>query len=295
MVNRLKKRWNIDSNIQFILILIVFSLTGMATLWVRKAIWPLLGLAPDTSFFIKVPLYILIIFPVYQILQLIIAFVFGQFRFFWEFEKKMFRRIGIMPGKKSLMTTGIVLLTLNVMAMNIEKEKATLAGGCFWCTEAVFLGLKGVESVTPGYSGGHIKNPAYREVTTGRTGHAESIQIIFDPEVVTFTEILEVFFMTHDPTTLNRQGADVGTHYRSAIFYHTEAQKEISEEVIRLFEKEKVYNDPIVTEVTAFTNFYEAEDYHKNYFARNSGEPYCQYVVAPKVAKFKKIFNDKMK
>jgi peptide-methionine (S)-S-oxide reductase len=295
MVNRLKKRWNIDSNIQFILILIVFSLTGMTTLWVRKAIWPLLGLAPDTSFFIKVPLYILIIFPVYQILQLIIAFVFGQFRFFWEFEKKMFRRIGIMPGKKSLMTTGIVLLTLNVMAMNIEKEKATLAGGCFWCTEAVFLGLKGVESVTPGYSGGHIKNPAYREVTTGRTGHAESIQIIFDPEVVTFTEILEVFFMTHDPTTLNRQGADVGTHYRSAIFYHTEAQKEISEEVIRLFEKEKVYNDPIVTEVTAFTNFYEAEDYHKNYFARNSGEPYCQYVVAPKVAKFKKIFKDKMK
>jgi peptide-methionine (S)-S-oxide reductase len=295
MVNRLKKRWNIDSNIQFILILIVFSLTGMTTLWVRKAIWPLLGLAPDTSFFIKVPLYILIIFPVYQILQLIIAFVFGQFRFFWEFEKKMFRRIGIMPGKKSLMTTGIVLLTLNVMAMNNEKEKATLAGGCFWCTEAVFLGLKGVESVTPGYSGGHIKNPAYREVTTGRTGHAESIQIIFDPEVVTFTEILEVFFMTHDPTTLNRQGADVGTHYRSAIFYHSEAQKKISEEVIRLFEKEKVYTDPIVTEVTAFSNFYEAEDYHKNYFARNSGEPYCQYVVAPKVAKFKKIFKDKMK
>lgn len=295
MVNRLKKRWNIDSNIQFILILIVFSLTGMATLWVRKAIWPLLGLAPDTSFFIKVPLYILIIFPVYQILQLIIAFVFGQFSFFWEFEKKMFRRIGIMPGKKSLMTTGIVLLTLNVMAMNIEKEKATLAGGCFWCTEAVFLGLKGVESVTPGYSGGHIKNPAYREVTTGRTGHAESIQIIFDPEVVTFTEILEVFFMTHDPTTLNRQGADVGTHYRSAIFYHSEEQKKISEEVIRLFEKEKVYNDPIVTEVTAFTNFYEAEDYHKNYFARNSGEPYCQYVVAPKVDKFRKIFKDKMK
>ncbi len=295
MVNRLKKRWNIDSNIQFILILIVFSLTGMATLWVRKAIWPLLGLAPDTSFFIKVPLYILIIFPVYQALQLIIAFIFGQFRFFWEFEKKMFRRIGIMPGKKSLMTTGIVLLTLNVMAMNVKKEKATLAGGCFWCTEAVFLGLKGVESVTPGYSGGHIKNPAYREVTTGRTGHAESIQIIFDPEVVTFTEILEVFFMTHDPTTLNRQGADVGTHYRSAIFYHSEEQKKISEEVIQLFEKEKVYDNPIVTEVTAFTNFYEAEDYHKNYFARNSGEPYCQYVVAPKVAKFKKIFKDKMK
>jgi len=295
MVNRLKKRWNIDSNIQFILILIVFSLTGMATLWVRKAIWPLLGLPPDTSFFIKVPLYILIIFPVYQALQLIIAFIFGQFRFFWEFEKKMFRRIGIMPGKKSLMTTGIVLLTLNVMAMNVKKEKATLAGGCFWCTEAVFLGLKGVESVTPGYSGGHIKNPAYREVTTGRTGHAESIQIIFDPGVVTFTEILEVFFMTHDPTTLNRQGADVGTHYRSAIFYHSNDQKMISEEVIQLFEKEKVYDNPIVTEVTAFTNFYEAEDYHRNYFARNSGEPYCQFVVAPKVEKFKKIFKDKMK
>ena len=295
MVDRLKRRWNIDSNLQFVLILTVFSLTGMSTLWVRKAIWPFLGLTPETSFFIKAPLYILIMFPAYQMLQLIIAFVFGQFRFFWEFEKKMFRRIGLLPARKTLLVQGMLLLTLNLMAMNPKTEKATLGGGCFWCTEAVFLGLKGVESVTPGYSGGHIKNPAYREVTTGRTGHAEVIQITFDPSVVSFAEILEVFFMTHDPTTLNRQGADIGTQYRSAIFFHTPEQKNIAEEVIVKLEKEKVYKDPIVTEVTAFSNFYEAEDYHKNYFARNPDQPYCQFVVAPKVEKFRKIFRDKMK
>jgi len=179
--------------------------------------------------------------------------------------------------------------------MNPKNEKVTLGGGCFWCTEAVFLGMKGVETVTPGYSGGHIKNPAYREVITGRTGHAEVIQITFYPEIVTFTEILEVFFMTHDPTTLNRQGADVGTQYRSAIFYHSDEQKKIAEKIIHLFEKEKVYDNPIVTEVTAYSNFYEAEDYHKNYFARNPDQPYCQFVVAPKVEKFRKIFKEKVK
>lgn len=295
MVRRLKKRWNIESNIQLILILIVFSITGMATLWVRKAIWPFLGMVPETSLWIKVPMYIIVIFPIYQILQLIIAFIFGQFTFFWQFEKKMFRRIGILPGKKALIASAITLLTVNSIAMNPKNEKVTLGGGCFWCTEAVFLGMKGVETVTPGYSGGHIKNPAYREVITGRTGHAEVIQITFYPEIVTFTEILEVFFMTHDPTTLNRQGADVGTQYRSAIFYHSDEQKKIAEKIIHLFEKEKVYDNPIVTEVTAYSNFYEAEDYHKNYFARNPDQPYCQFVVAPKVEKFRKIFKEKVK
>ncbi|MBW6535029.1 MAG: peptide-methionine (S)-S-oxide reductase MsrA [Mariniphaga sp.] len=178
---------------------------------------------------------------------------------------------------------------------NKKTEQATLGGGCFWCTEAVFLEMEGVEKVVPGYSGGHVKNPAYREVTTGRTGHAEVVQITFNPEITSFTEILEVFFMTHDPTTLNRQGNDVGTQYRSAIFYHNEEQKQIAEKVIALFEQEKVYNDPIVTEVTAFDAFYLAEDYHHNYFARNKNQPYCQFVVAPKVEKFRKIFKEKLK
>ena len=178
---------------------------------------------------------------------------------------------------------------------NKQTELATLGGGCFWCTEAVFLEMKGVIKVVPGYSGGHIKNPAYREVTTGRTGHAEVVQITFDPAVTSFSEILEVFFMTHDPTTLNRQGNDIGTQYRSAIFYHNEEQKNSAENIIALFEKEKVYDDPIVTEVTPFKNFYLAEDYHHNYFARNKNQPYCQFVVAPKVEKFKKIFGEKQK
>lgn len=179
--------------------------------------------------------------------------------------------------------------------MGKELEKATLGGGCFWCTEAVYKELRGVAGIKPGYSGGEIKNPSYKEVCTGRTGHAEVVQITFDPAEVSFSEILEVFFMTHDPTTLNRQGNDVGTQYRSAIFYHTEAQKQTAEKVIELFNQEKVYDDPIVTEVTAFKNFYEAEDYHFNYFERNKNQPYCQYVVAPKVEKFRKIFKDKLK
>ena len=176
-----------------------------------------------------------------------------------------------------------------------ELETATLGGGCFWCTEAVYKELKGVVDVKPGYSGGNIKNPSYEEVCTGATGHAEVVQITFDPEIVSFSDILEVFFMTHDPTTLNRQGNDVGTQYRSAIFYHSEAQKETTEKVIKLFEQEKVYNQPIVTEVTPFTNFYVAEDYHFNYFARNKNQPYCQYVIVPKIEKFRKIFKEKLK
>ncbi len=189
----------------------------------------------------------------------------------------------------------LTLLTFTNLTMGQKLETATLGGGCFWCTEAVYKELKGVKDIKPGYSGGHVKNPAYREVCNGTTGHAEVIQITFDPAVVSFSEILEVFFMTHDPTTLNRQGNDVGTQYRSAVFYHNDEQKQTAEKVIRLFGQEKVYDRPIVTEVTAFDKFYVAEDYHFNYFARNKNEPYCQYVVAPKVEKFKKIFKEKMK
>ena len=192
-------------------------------------------------------------------------------------------------------TVLLTLLTFTNLTMAQQLETATLAGGCFWCTEAVYKELKGVSDIKPGYSGGHVKNPSYREVCNGTTGHAEVIQLTFDPAVVSFSEILEVFFMTHDPTTLNRQGNDVGTQYRSAVFYHNEDQKQTAEKVIRLFEQEKVYDKPIVTEVTAFDKFYVAEDYHFNYFARNKNEPYCQYVVAPKVEKFKKIFKEKMK
>jgi len=196
------------------------------------------------------------------------------------------------------MKTKLIILILSVystgvMAQNFEK--ATLGGGCFWCTEAVYLQLNGVIDVKPGYSGGHIKNPSYKEVCTGRTGHAEVVQITYNPKEVSFSEILEVFFMTHDPTTLNRQGNDVGTQYRSAVFFHNEEQKTIAEKIVQEFENEKVYNDPIVTEITPFDKFYLAEDYHINYFERNKNQPYCQFVVAPKVEKFQKIFKDKLK
>lgn len=189
----------------------------------------------------------------------------------------------------------LVLLIFSIETMGKELEKATLGGGCFWCTEAVYLELKGVTDVKPGYSGGHVKNPSYKEVCAETTGHAEVVQITFDPEVVSFTEILEVFFVTHDPTSLNRQGNDVGTQYRSAIFYHSEKQKQIAEQIINNLEKEKVYNKRIVTELTPFDVFYVAEDYHINYFARNKNQPYCQFVVAPKVEKFRKVFKEKMK
>lgn len=179
--------------------------------------------------------------------------------------------------------------------MGKDLQKATLGGGCFWCTEAVYQNLKGVVEVVPGYSGGNIKNPAYREVCTGRTGHAEVVQITYDPEIVNYKEILEVFFMTHDPTTLNRQGNDAGTQYRSAIFYHDEKQKATAEEIIHHFENEKVYENSIVTEITPYETFYKAEDYHKNYFERNKNQPYCQFVIVPKMKKFRKIFNEKLK
>ena len=166
-----------------------------------------------------------------------------------------------------------------------DYETATFANGCFWCSEAVFKRLKGIKSVLPGYSGGQVKNPSYEQVCSGRTGHAESIQIEFDPKVISFEKILGIFWRTHDPTTLNRQGNDVGTQYRSAIFYHDLKQKEIAEVSKRELENEGVYKNPIVTEITPFTGFYVAEDYHKNYYDEHRDAPYCSYVIDPKVHK----------
>jgi peptide-methionine (S)-S-oxide reductase len=173
--------------------------------------------------------------------------------------------------------------------------KATFAGGCFWCTEAVYAELKGVKSVTSGYIGGSVPNPTYKDVCTGLTGHAEAIEIEYDPAVVPFEKLLEVFFATHDPTTLNRQGADVGTQYRSGIFYHDDEQKRIAGDVIAKLDAAKVFPGKIVTEVTKASVFYPAEDYHQDYFANNPFQPYCQAVAAPKVDKVRKVFKDLVK
>jgi peptide-methionine (S)-S-oxide reductase len=176
-----------------------------------------------------------------------------------------------------------------------EREIATLAGGCFWCLEAVFNETKGVQSVESGYMGGKVADPSYEDVCTGRTGHAEVVQIGFDPKAVSFHELLEVFFVIHDPTTLNRQGNDVGTQYRSAIFYHSAQQKTVAHEVIARLSAEKVYDEPIITEVVPASAFYRAEDYHQEYFQRNPNQPYCAFVVKPKVAKFRKQFLERVK
>ena len=175
------------------------------------------------------------------------------------------------------------------------KETTTLAGGCFWCLEAVFDELKGVEGVESGYSNGHVANPTYRQVCSGATGHAEVVRLTFDPQVISFKEILEVFFTIHDPTTLDRQGPDMGTQYRSAIFYHSPEQKATAEQVIREIEAAKIYDDPIVTEVAPLANYYPAEDYHQEYYVNNSSQPYCRAVVAPKVMKLRKYFTEKLK
>jgi peptide-methionine (S)-S-oxide reductase len=175
------------------------------------------------------------------------------------------------------------------------KEIAILAGGCFWCTEAIFTELKGVEKVESGYAGGKKVSPTYEEVCTGTTGHAEGIQITFDPKVVSYHDLLMIFLSTHDPTTLNQQGADKGTQYRSAIFYHTPQQKEVAQKAIKEIEAQHLWKNHIVTEVTAYTNFYPAEDYHKDYFAKNKQQPYCQVVIAPKVAKFRQHYREKLK
>ena len=176
-----------------------------------------------------------------------------------------------------------------------NMETATLGAGCFWCVEAVFDDLRGVESVESGYSGGHTENPTYREVCSETTGHAEVIQIKFNPNEISFKEILQVFFTVHDPTTLNRQGNDVGSSYRSAIFYHSEEQQRIAEEVITEFTEEGIYDNPIVTEVAPFDKFYGAENYHQEYFANNPNQPYCAAVVAPKVAKFRQKYVSRLK
>ena len=175
------------------------------------------------------------------------------------------------------------------------KELATFGAGCFWCVEAVFLSLKGVVSVHSGYSGGYTENPTYKEVCTGNTGHAEVVQIEFDPAVISYAELLEAFWQVHDPTTLNRQGADVGTQYRSAVFYHSEEQRKEAEFYKKRLGDEKLWKDPIVTEIVPFKLFYRAEEYHQDYFANNPNQPYCSMVVAPKVQKFKKAFAAKLK
>ncbi|MGB5362077.1 MAG: peptide-methionine (S)-S-oxide reductase MsrA, partial [Aureibaculum sp.] len=180
------------------------------------------------------------------------------------------------------------------LAQNIETMKglelATFGNGCFWCTEAIFEQLKGVSKVESGYAGGKVKNPTYKEVCTGNTGHAEVIQLTYDPKVINYREILDVFFNTHDPTTLNRQGADVGTQYRSVIFYHNDSQKEEAENMIAALEKEKVFDSKIVTEVTAINNYYVAESYHQDYYNNNKNQGYCRMVINPKLEKFTKKY-----
>jgi len=176
-----------------------------------------------------------------------------------------------------------------------QTETATFGGGCFWCTEAIFKSLKGVETVESGYSGGKLKNPTYKEVCSGETGHAEVIQIAFDPKVISFSELLEVFWKTHDPTTLNRQGADVGTQYRSIIFWHSHEQKGTAENLKSELNQENIFGYPVVTEITEFEKFYKAENYHQDYFANNRTQGYCQFVIVPKIDKFRKIFKDKLK
>jgi peptide-methionine (S)-S-oxide reductase len=177
----------------------------------------------------------------------------------------------------------------------IEDEIATLAGGCFWCLEAVYEQLKGVKSVTSGYSGGKVADPSYTLVCTGTTGHAEVVQIVYDPKVISYAELLQIFFTIHDPTTLNRQGADVGTQYRSAIFYHNQEQKSDAEKAIEEIEAAKIWDNPVVTQVIPFEVFYPAEDYHQEYFRNNTGQPYCQIVIAPKVAKFRRQYMSRLK
>ncbi len=174
-------------------------------------------------------------------------------------------------------------------------EKTTLGAGCFWCVETIFQKLDGVVSVVSGYSGGHTTSPTYKEICGGTSGHAEVCQVTFNPKTITFAQLLEVFWKVHDPTTLNQQGNDIGTQYRSVIFYHNEKQKEVASTFKEKLNTENVWDDPIVTEITAFDTFYPAEDYHKNYFNNNPNQSYCQFVVAPKVEKFKTIFADKLK
>lgn len=204
----------------------------------------------------------------------------------------------MLMGFIILIHSGLIGSSLYVTKnkMNNENSKiAVFAGGCFWCTEAMFSQLKGVQSVVSGYSGGNVVNPTYEQVCTGSTGHAECTKITYDPGQITFAELLEVFWMTHDPTTLNRQGADSGTQYRSAIFYVDEDQKLEAISYKSKLEKGKIWNAPIVTEITRFDKFYPAENYHQNYYENNPNQGYCRIVITPKIEKFKKVFADKLK
>ena len=197
------------------------------------------------------------------------------------------------------MRTQIFLLLFifaqTLTAQTKKMEIATFGNGCFWCTEAIFQELKGVSKAVSGYMGGTKKDPTYKEVCTGTTGHAEVLQITYDPSIISFDELLEVFWKTHDPTTLNRQGNDVGTQYRSAVFYHNEEQKKLASEYKTKLDASGAWNDPIVTEITAASTFYPAEDYHQEYFSLNGSQPYCNFVIRPKVEKFKNVFKDKLK
>lgn len=183
----------------------------------------------------------------------------------------------------------------NIDDTNRKYDKATLAGGCFWCTEAIFKKLKGVEEVVSGYSGGDVDNPSYEQVSSGTTNHAEAIQITYDPKLISYEKLLEIFFKLHDPTTLNRQGNDVGTQYRSAIFYHDENQKEIAQKMKKHIDESGMYSDPVVTKIEPFKNFFKAEDYHQDYYQRNSSQPYCQIIIDPKIQKLYRDFKGEIK
>ncbi|SHG57577.1 peptide-methionine (S)-S-oxide reductase MsrA [Flavobacterium johnsoniae] len=198
---------------------------------------------------------------------------------------------------KNILLICLLALSLNGISQNKKAnlETITLGGGCYWCVEAVYENLDGVKSVVSGFSGGKTANPSYEEVCTGTTGHAEVVQITYDKNITDINEIFKVFFTVHDPTTLNRQGADVGTQYRSVIFYKNDEQKKATESIIAELNKAKVYNNPIVTKVEPFKVFYKAEDYHQNYYANNKNQPYCKMVIQPKLEKFEKVFKDKLK
>ncbi|MRX38691.1 peptide-methionine (S)-S-oxide reductase MsrA [Flavobacterium sp. LC2016-23] len=202
---------------------------------------------------------------------------------------------------KNIFLIGILVLSLSGFAQDNTAKKTskyetiTLGGGCYWCVEAVYENLNGVKSVVSGFSGGKVANPTYEEVCTGTTGHAEVVQITYDKTVTDINEIFKVFFTVHDPTTLNRQGADVGTQYRSVIFYQNAEQKKAAESIIAELNKAKVYDSPIVTKVEPFSKFYKAEDYHQNYYANNKNQPYCKMVIQPKIEKFEKVFKTKLK
>ena len=195
--------------------------------------------------------------------------------------------------KKNMNKEAVALDETNVSTAGTET--ATFGTGCFWCTEAVLESLDGVKKVVSGYSGGTVSNPSYKEVCTGNTGHAECVEVTFDPKVITYTDLLEAFFRSHDPTSLNRQGNDVGTQYRSVIFYHNEEQKKLAEQAKLELDKSGAYSKPIVTEITPAVKFYIAEDYHQNYFANNPDQGYCAFVIAPKLDKFKHVFKDKLR